>query len=99
MVMENSIEERMITLQQSKTALGDGSLRKLSAEERKKARITALKGRLFMCSSDIPCIFFMLVVRILIILLAASIRFSFAFCGYRSLSGSESRRHLEGLVW
>jgi len=43
--MKDSIEERMYRLQESKTALGNGSLRKLSADERKKARITALRGK------------------------------------------------------
>ena len=42
--MADSIEERMYTLQEAKTALGNGSLRKLTADEKKKARITALKG-------------------------------------------------------
>jgi SNF2 family DNA or RNA helicase len=42
-IMENSLEERMVTLQDSKAALGKGSLQKLNKEERKKARITALK--------------------------------------------------------
>jgi hypothetical protein len=43
-VMENSLEQRMHNVQRSKTALGNGSLRKLTPEERKLARITALKG-------------------------------------------------------
>jgi hypothetical protein len=38
--------QRMINLQEAKSALGKGSLQKLSSEERKQARITALKGRL-----------------------------------------------------
>jgi hypothetical protein len=38
--------QRMINLQEAKSALGKGSLQKLSSEERKKARITALKGTL-----------------------------------------------------
>ena len=46
MIMKDSIEERMITLQDAKSSLGNGSLRKLTAEERKRARITALKGEL-----------------------------------------------------
>ena len=37
----------MYTLQAAKTALGNGSLRKLTAEEKKVARITALKGKYF----------------------------------------------------
>jgi hypothetical protein len=41
--MENSLEERMVKLQESKAALGKGSLQKLNKEDRKKARITALK--------------------------------------------------------
>jgi hypothetical protein len=44
-VMEDSIEERLLQLQESKTALGNGSLRKLTKEESKKAKITAMKGQ------------------------------------------------------
>jgi SNF2 family DNA or RNA helicase len=42
-VMKDSLEERMIALQESKAALGKGSMEKLSADEKRKARITALK--------------------------------------------------------
>lgn len=44
-VMKDSLEERMVKLQDAKAALGKGSLVKLTAEERKLARITALKGK------------------------------------------------------
>jgi hypothetical protein len=43
LVMEDSIEERMIQLQQAKAALGKGSLEKLSPTEQRQARLTALK--------------------------------------------------------
>lgn len=42
-VIENSIEERMITLQQSKAALGKGTLEKLTRKEQQKARLTAVR--------------------------------------------------------
>ena len=42
--MKDSLEHRMVELQEAKAALGKGSLQKLNAEERKMARITALKG-------------------------------------------------------
>ncbi|CAB9515840.1 ISWI chromatin-remodeling complex ATPase ISW2 [Seminavis robusta] len=43
LVMEDSIEQRMLSVQEAKTALGNGSVRKLSKEESKKARLTALR--------------------------------------------------------
>jgi SNF2 family DNA or RNA helicase len=42
-LMKDSIEERMIALQDSKAALGKGSLEKLRPAEKRKARLTALK--------------------------------------------------------
>jgi len=43
--MKDSIEERMLAkVQEGKTALGKGSLQKLNAKERSKAKITALEG-------------------------------------------------------
>jgi SWI/SNF-related matrix-associated actin-dependent regulator of chromatin subfamily A3 len=42
-VMKDSLEERLIALQDSKAALGKGSMEKLSADEKRKARITVLK--------------------------------------------------------
>jgi SNF2 family DNA or RNA helicase len=42
-LMKDSIEERMIALQDSKAALGKGSLEKLHPAEKRKARLTALK--------------------------------------------------------
>lgn len=42
-VMEGSIEERFINLQNAKAALGRGSLQKLNVVDRRKARITAMK--------------------------------------------------------
>jgi len=45
LIMEDSIEERMLSkVQEGKTALGKGSLQKLNAQERSKAKITAMKG-------------------------------------------------------
>lgn len=37
-IMEDSLEERMIKLQNAKAALGKGSLQKLTPEERKRVR-------------------------------------------------------------
>lgn len=42
-VMKDSIEERMLTFQQSKAALGKGSLERLSREEENLAKITTMK--------------------------------------------------------
>lgn len=42
-VMKDSIEERMVDLQNAKAALGKGSLQKISPQERKKARLTFLR--------------------------------------------------------
>jgi len=41
-LMKDSIEERMVELQDSKAALGKGSMEKLSQEEKRKARLTRL---------------------------------------------------------
>ena len=43
--MKDSLEERMVRVQESKTALGKGSLQKLIKNEREKAKITAMKGK------------------------------------------------------
>jgi SWI/SNF-related matrix-associated actin-dependent regulator of chromatin subfamily A3 len=43
LVMKDSIEERIIALQEAKAALGKGTMQKLKPEEKRKARITALK--------------------------------------------------------
>jgi SWI/SNF-related matrix-associated actin-dependent regulator of chromatin subfamily A3 len=42
-IMKDSLEERMLALQESKAALGKGTMEKLSADEKRKARITDLK--------------------------------------------------------
>jgi SNF2 family DNA or RNA helicase len=42
-LMKDSIEERMVALQDAKAALGKGALEKLRPEEKRKARLTALK--------------------------------------------------------
>jgi hypothetical protein len=41
-IMKDSLEERMLILQESKAALGKGALEKLSPEEKRKARIRSL---------------------------------------------------------
>ena len=42
-LMKDSLEERLVTYTQvSKAALGKGSLEKLSAQEKRKARLTAM---------------------------------------------------------
>lgn len=41
-LMKDSIEERLVGLQDSKAALGKGSMEKLTPEEKRKARLTAL---------------------------------------------------------
>jgi SNF2 family DNA or RNA helicase len=42
-VMKDSLEERMLNIQEAKLALGKGSMEKLSAEEKRQARMTALQ--------------------------------------------------------
>jgi hypothetical protein len=42
-LMKDSIEERMVRLQDAKEALGKGSLQKLRPEERGRAKLTAMK--------------------------------------------------------
>jgi hypothetical protein len=41
-IMDGSIEERFIKLQNAKEALGKGSLQKLKQEDRQRARLTAM---------------------------------------------------------
>jgi SNF2 family DNA or RNA helicase len=43
-VMANSIEERMVSLQEAKAAVGKGAMEKLKPEEVRKARIGDLKN-------------------------------------------------------
>jgi SWI/SNF-related matrix-associated actin-dependent regulator of chromatin subfamily A3 len=42
-IMKDSLEERMLALQESKAALGKGAMEKLSPDEKRKARTTDLK--------------------------------------------------------
>lgn len=41
--MENSVEERMLTFQDSKATLGKGTFAKLKKKELAKAKLTAMK--------------------------------------------------------
>lgn len=43
LIMKDTLEERMVKVQENKAALGKGSLQKLTQEERRLAKITALK--------------------------------------------------------
>ena len=43
-VMKDSIEERMIAIQEAKAAIGKGAIQKLSAEEVRKTRLGDLKS-------------------------------------------------------
>ena len=43
MVIKDSMEERMITLQEAKDARGKGAMQKLSHKEKRLARVTTLK--------------------------------------------------------
>ena len=45
-VMKNSVEQRMVELQEAKSLQAKGSLEKLKAEEKRKARLGDLKGLL-----------------------------------------------------
>lgn len=49
---KDSLEERMVQLQETKSALDKGSMQKLTKEERKKTRITTLKD-LFQVEKDL----------------------------------------------
>jgi SWI/SNF-related matrix-associated actin-dependent regulator of chromatin subfamily A3 len=42
LLMKDSIEERFVDLQDAKATLGKGAMEKLSPEEKRKARLTAL---------------------------------------------------------
>lgn len=42
LLMKDSLEEKMVALQDAKAMLGKGSLEKLQPEEKRKARLTAL---------------------------------------------------------
>jgi len=46
LVMKDSIEERMIKVQQAKSALGKGSMERLSRDEERVAKLTAMKDLL-----------------------------------------------------
>ena len=41
--MANSIEEKLVTIQESKQALGNGSLQKLTKEEERKVKLSSIK--------------------------------------------------------
>lgn len=43
LLMNDSMEVRLVGLQDAKAAIGKGSLEKLNPEEKRKARLTALK--------------------------------------------------------
>ena len=49
--MTDTIEERMLMVQEAKSALGKGTMVKLNAAEEKKAKVTSLRD-LFQISSD-----------------------------------------------
>lgn len=51
-VMKGSIEERMINIQKAKAALAKGSMQKLSRQEEKEAKATALKDLFMIKSTD-----------------------------------------------
>jgi len=43
LIMKDSIEERLVRLQEAKAALGKGALQKLDPHEKRKARLTTLR--------------------------------------------------------
>ncbi|CAN0101972.1 unnamed protein product [Scytosiphon promiscuus] len=51
MVSADSIEDRILEMQEAKQALGSGALRKLKPDEIRKARMTDLRT-IFECKSD-----------------------------------------------
>jgi len=52
-IMKDSIEERMVALQNAKAALGKGSMEKISQQERKKARLTFLRDLFNIADEDV----------------------------------------------
>uniref|UniRef100_A0A7S4NNU7 RING-type domain-containing protein n=2 Tax=Guillardia theta TaxID=55529 RepID=A0A7S4NNU7_GUITH len=54
MVCQDTVEEKILQLQESKQLLGKGVTAQLSAEEAQKARIADLRTLLFGCGNDIP---------------------------------------------
>lgn len=45
-VMKDSVEERIVAMQEAKSLQAKGSMQKLNPEERRKARLNDLKGLL-----------------------------------------------------
>lgn len=56
-VMKDSIEERIITLQETKATLGKGAMQKLTPDEKRKARISALRDRFLLGKEGCCCWF------------------------------------------
>jgi len=56
MLMKDSLEEKMVDLQDAKAALGKGSLEKLTDEEKRKARLTALLDLFSITNEDVDWI-------------------------------------------
>jgi hypothetical protein len=50
--MKDSIEERMVALQEAKSMQAKGSMQKLKADEQKKARLSDLKSLLLLKDDD-----------------------------------------------
>jgi SNF2 family DNA or RNA helicase len=51
-VMKDSIEERMVALQEAKSMQAKGAMQKLKADEQKKARLSDLKSLLLLKDVD-----------------------------------------------
>mmetsp|Transcript_12803 Transcript_12803/g.15672 ORF Transcript_12803/g.15672 Transcript_12803/m.15672 type:complete len:1060 (+) Transcript_12803:80-3259(+) len=51
-VMQDSVEERMVALQEAKSMQAKGAMEKLSAEEKRKARLDQLRGLLLLAEED-----------------------------------------------
>jgi SNF2 family DNA or RNA helicase len=51
-VMKDSIEERMVALQEAKSMQAKGTMQKLKAEEQKKARLSDLRSLLLLKDDD-----------------------------------------------
>lgn len=56
MVMRDSLEERMLSVQRAKEALGKGSMEKLSADEKKRARLTTLMDLFKVSESELESV-------------------------------------------
>lgn len=51
-LMSNSVEERLVAVQEAKQALGNGSLQKLTKAEQEKAKVTTIRDLFEIAEAD-----------------------------------------------